>query len=154
MKDERALLPEVLLVLGGGEMVEGGMDQAGAAFTCGLLARFQFIAERQQFLHLGHDALLFGRRGDGNPALPEFRVADRWIRDALYLRRHVVLKRTASQPMEQKPCVKNRLWVQDSESCADDGGWVKLLVNHRNVAKIGPDCGVDDRPGSNELACP
>jgi len=64
MKDEGALLPEILFVLGGGEVVEGRMDQAGATFVGGGLAGFQFVAEGQEFLDFGDDAALFGEGRD------------------------------------------------------------------------------------------
>jgi hypothetical protein len=62
VKDKRALVPEVLLVFGGGELVEGGVDQAGAVFADRGLAGFQFVAEGQEFLDFGDDAALFGER--------------------------------------------------------------------------------------------
>src|SRR5437667_11455779 len=60
LKDESGVFPKSLLVFGGGEVVERGADEASAVFADGGLPRLQFVAQRQQLLHLRHNPPLFG----------------------------------------------------------------------------------------------
>ena len=66
MKDERGAIAEVLLIFGGGEIIEGGVDKMGAVFTGGGLASFQFVAEGHEFVDFGDDAVLFGEGANWN----------------------------------------------------------------------------------------
>ncbi len=62
------MLFEIGFVFGGGEVVKRGADEAGAVFARGGLPLRQFIAQRQQLLHLRHNPPLFGRRRNGDPS--------------------------------------------------------------------------------------
>ena len=54
LQDKSGVLPKLWLGFGGGEVVEGGADEAGAV-SARRLGGLQFVAQRQQLLHLRHN---------------------------------------------------------------------------------------------------
>ena len=69
LQDESGVLAELRLGLGGGKVVESGADEAGAVFARGGLCCLQFVAQRQQLLHLRHNPPLFGEWWERNRTL-------------------------------------------------------------------------------------
>ena len=76
LKDESGVFPKSLLVFGGGEVVERGADEASAVFADGGLPRLQFVAQRQQLLHLRHNPPLFGKRREWKCLVLKFLILE------------------------------------------------------------------------------
>jgi len=107
---------------------------------CRRALRLQRIAQPHKFIHLGDNALLFGKRWKWKPSREELFIINCWIGDAGLAIFNIGSERSRTKVMVEKARHDALEWMHNGEGGACNRIGIKVLINDGDIKQVWSDC--------------